>query len=534
MRWTPRDLSAVIADRAAARGPRDAVRPEHLRLADPDRLASELSRYAFSGQALQVRRSRDRRLPQALPSVPRDGFRQRVVAQAFHGDCGGQEIAFMRSAHGNNVSDAWAAFGQGAGLVKGDGVERAEVLKRRAALDQNAGPGRTCNPGQDGARRGDGQGAGAGGDQHGHGPVEAVAERLVDDDPGEQQDEGQGQHERDEDPLEPVGEPLRRRLLRWCRSIAGRLDLDGAGAVDGACEDDGRRSDLGGLGACRSQVCDRLLVHRHALAGDRGLIDAGRPHDHEAVGRQALVRAHHDDIADLQVLDRKLHDLFAATHAGGAGRQVGKRLDGALGPPHGVVLQGVAEAEQEQKQRAFGPGAERRRARGRDQHEGVDLEALAAKVLDRLANGEEAAEPVGGDEQTERHPRRDAGRQLLYGETQPQQTAASQGEDQLRIGPKQAAVGMVMLLALHMGVLMGAFLPGGMRRRRGFRRRIRSPQTLGLNEAIDFRPARQPPIELQMEGAGHIHRRLDNPVLLRKSVLNGSGVACMAQPRQPA
>src|SRR3546814_3841726 len=41
------------------------------------------------------------------------------------------------------------------------------------------------------------------------------SERLVDHDPREQQDERKGQDGRHEDALEPIGEPLRRRFLRF-------------------------------------------------------------------------------------------------------------------------------------------------------------------------------------------------------------------------------------------------------------------------------------------------------------------------------
>src|SRR5207248_1966455 len=56
------------------------------------------------------------------------------------------------------------------------------------------------------------------------------------------------------------------------------------------------------------------------------------------------------------------------------------------------------EAEQEEQQRTFGPSAERRGARGCDEHQGVDLEAATLEVVDRLAHREEPAENVGADE----------------------------------------------------------------------------------------------------------------------------------------
>lgn len=94
-------------------------------------------------------------------------------------------------------------------------------------------------------------------------------------------------------------------------------------------------------------------------------------------------------------------EIFVSTSetATAVSRAVSQGLDRAFGPPHGVVFQGMADAEQEQQQRAFRPGAESRRPRRRDQHQGVDLEAFTSKVLHRLTHSEEAAEPVGDDEE---------------------------------------------------------------------------------------------------------------------------------------
>src|SRR3546814_20603093 len=50
--------------------------------------------------------------------------------------------------------------------------------------------------------------------QHSHRAIEAVAERLVDDHPCEEQEHRPVQDSRHEDPLKPIGEARRRKLLR--------------------------------------------------------------------------------------------------------------------------------------------------------------------------------------------------------------------------------------------------------------------------------------------------------------------------------
>src|SRR3546814_3972718 len=61
-------------------------------------------------------------------------------------------------------------------------------LERTAPLDEHATPRGARDARQDGARRRNRERAGACRDEDRHGAVEAVAERLVDDDPGEEQD----------------------------------------------------------------------------------------------------------------------------------------------------------------------------------------------------------------------------------------------------------------------------------------------------------------------------------------------------------
>ena len=442
-----------------------AVRPEHLRLSDPDRLTAQFSGHALSREALEVGRGLKTRVAQSFGAVAHNRLRQRMVAEPLNGDGGGQKVGFPGPAHRHDLGDARPALGQGAGLVERDRIERAEVLQGCAALDQDAGARRARHTGQDGAGGGDGEGAGAGRDQHGHGPVEAVAERLVDHHPGEQQHEGQRQHQGHEDALEPVREALRRRLLRLglthhphhlgqggVAGHAGRLDLDGAGAVDGAREDQGRRSNLGRPGAGGGRVRDRLLVDRHALAGDRRLIDARRSFHDEAVRRKPFVRTNHHGVADPQILDRKFDDLSVTPDMGGSGCQFSQGLDRTPGPPHGVVFKGMADAEQEQQKGSLRPGAERRRARRGDEHEGVDLEPLLPEVLERFTDGEETAEAVGDKVERERAPVRNARRQFFEGEAQAQGSAGSQGENHLGVGTQNAPVAMFVAATRPFGM----------------------------------------------------------------------------------
>ena len=119
------------------------------------------------------------------------------------------------------------------------------------------------------------------------------------------------------------------------------------------------------------------------------------------------------------------------------------------------MLERMAEAEQEQQQRAFRPGAERRGAGGRDEHQRIDLELLELQIVDRLAQREEAAEDIGADIEGGRQPVGRARDQLLDREADRQQRAACQREDQLGIRAEEIGVGVVV--AIPRPVLIRAF-----------------------------------------------------------------------------
>ena len=100
----------------------------------------------------------------------------------------GKLDAFIGAIDGHDISDARTTFGQRARLVESDRFERPEVFERCTALHEHAAPRCTGNARQDRARRCDRERARACRHQHRHRAIEAVAERLVDDHPCEQQE----------------------------------------------------------------------------------------------------------------------------------------------------------------------------------------------------------------------------------------------------------------------------------------------------------------------------------------------------------
>ena len=157
----------------------------------------------------------------------------------------------------------------------------------------------------------------------------------------------------------------------------------------------------------RESAADGPFVDWHAFPRHRRLVDAARPLDDEAVGRETLVRFDDHDVAHGQ--------RFHGHHFGAAARaahhrclrcQFGECLDGALGAAHRVVLERLAKAEQEQQQRAFGKFAQGGRAGSGDEHKRVDLEAAKLQRVDRFAQREVAAEEIGPEVEARRDHRR--------------------------------------------------------------------------------------------------------------------------------
>ena len=363
-------------------------------------------------------------------------------------------------------------LGERSRLVERQRGQRAEIFERATAFDQHAAARRTRNARQDGARRRDGQRARACRDEDRHGAIEAVAEWLVDNDPGEEQDEHEREHARHEDALELVGEALGRRFLRLRfahhlhdlgeRRIGGKTgyrDLDRAIAVDGAREDTIFPVECVGL--CRSlrAIGHRFLVNGDALAGNRGLVDRRAANDDEAVGSKSLIGLDDDGVANRQLLDGDFaRRPVGILHRRGLRRQLGERLDRALGAAHGIMFERMAEAEEEEEQCALGPCTERCGAGRGDEHQRVDLEALELQILDGFADRKPAAEAISGNIECERHPLRCRG-EHFDGKADAEDETAQQREDQFGPLAENAAMIMAMVVVVLTRVAMFVIRP---------------------------------------------------------------------------
>ena len=130
---------------------------------------------------------------------------------------------------------------------------------------------------------------------------------------------------------------------------ARHLNLDRAAAIDRTGKYPALRINHIGLGACGDHVGYRYLVDRDAFAGNGRLVDSTRSLQDEAVGGQALVRTHDDDVADHHLFDVDFTGRPIAAHRCGLRCELRQGFNCLLGTAHGIMLQRVSETEQEQK-----------------------------------------------------------------------------------------------------------------------------------------------------------------------------------------
>src|SRR3546814_1817607 len=109
-----------------------------------------------------------------------------MIAEPLDGYGNRHEFVVIDTRRRHDVGDARPTRGERPGLVERQGIQRPECLKRPAALDQYAPARRARHARQNGARRGAGERAGASRYEHGHRPIQAVAERFGDDDRSEE------------------------------------------------------------------------------------------------------------------------------------------------------------------------------------------------------------------------------------------------------------------------------------------------------------------------------------------------------------
>ncbi len=332
-------------------------------------------------------------------------FLQREPALFRGGDDGGGEGMLARTleagaqrkhrrlvealCNGHREDHARFAFGQGAGLVDDQRVDRLESLQRLGILDEHAGSRALADADHDRHRRRKAERAGAGDDEHRDGGDQRIGEsrRRAPDQPGDEGD-GRGGDDRGHEPgRDRIGEALDRRAaalrlgdhLHDARQHGLGADLLGAhhqsaGAVDRAAD----------------ELVARRFLDRQRFAGDHRLIDRARAVEHAAIDRHGIARPHAQAVAMLHAVER---DIFIAAVGTDAARhlrrEVEQSADRAARAFAGAQLQHLAEQDEhrddggrfviDRDHAAVLPEARREQARRESRGEAVEIGGAGAE-----------------------------------------------------------------------------------------------------------------------------------------------------------
>ena len=247
-----------------------------------------------------------------------------------------QHLVLGVPAEGHHQGQAGHGVGQGAGLVKDDGLRLGGGLQELAALHPDAALAALPHGGEDGDGHGELQRAGEVHHQNGQGlggiPGQKISQRRGPQAPGDK-------------PIRQVGGLVLRGGFQLLRGLDHLHDPVVAAAAAGLVHPQGAAALLHHRPGV--DVAARGLVDGEGLPGHGGLVDAGLPADDDAVQRDEAAGADDDDVPHLHVRDVHqdllvpgLEPDLVHVEAHGLG-QVGHGL--LVGP----LLQDLADLQQE-------------------------------------------------------------------------------------------------------------------------------------------------------------------------------------------
>ena len=270
-----------------------------------------------------------------------DRLRNRVGAHAFGEGGHVEKLGLFHARSRQDFGHLEVAFGQGAGLIRHDGVQVREEFQVVRALDEDAVRARGADAAEEGEWDGDHEGARAGYDEEGTCTVDP-GRRIAGEDRRDDREGDRGVHDdRGVDAGEAGDEVLGLRLLlggvldeledlrhRRILEGLGRPDAEEALAVDAAGDD--------GL--------TRVNAARNGLTGERRGVHHGLTAQDLGVDRDLLARPDHEDVPDLDVV--RIHRLDGPVRALNIGllrHDIHETRDVLAGLPEGVLLEPLAD-----------------------------------------------------------------------------------------------------------------------------------------------------------------------------------------------
>ena len=281
-----------------------------------------------------------------------DGLRDRVVGEALcqRGDL--DKALRAVAPCGLDLHNLKGAVGEGASLVKDNGVYLGQGLKVVRALDQYADFRGAADAAEEGERHADDQRAGAGDNEEGEAAQDPVGPSTGHDASAEREQHGRTRDGRRVHAGEARDEVLGPRLL-----LAGVFDQleDTAHRRLAKRLDCAHVHDAGQVDASGDDLVAALHMARDRFAGERRGVELRGAIDDDAVDGHALAGLDHDGAADLDVIGIDLLKVTVCSlDVGVVGRDVHHGRDGLAALAHGVGLEELAHLVEEHDRGALG------------------------------------------------------------------------------------------------------------------------------------------------------------------------------------
>jgi len=321
--------------------PRGALRLGHLdptsaqegRLPDGDLPSAHEGHDAESGHLLDGGSGGQRDAP--VRGGIHDGASEHVARVLLGGGDEAEQAVLVAAVRRPDRDDLGKAVGQGSGLVEGHRAGAGELLERGPAFDDHAVARPTAHPGDERDRRRDEQRARRRDHEHLGEPGRLTGQRPAQ--AGEAEGDGREGHR------VAIGKPNHRRL-----ALGRRLHhLDDALVLALLRGGRGPQGDgPGPVDAPREQGVTLGVLHRHALARERGLVHGRRLGLQDPVDRDHLAGAHAEEIADADLADGHVdHRTPVQDAMRGHRGALEQRAEFPLRPPAGIVLERFAAGE---------------------------------------------------------------------------------------------------------------------------------------------------------------------------------------------
>ena len=233
-----------------------------------------------------------------------------MLAALFERGGEGEKRALRHALGGEHVGHARLALGDRAGFIQRDDLGLAGFFERNGSLEQNPVFRAKAVADHDGHRRGQPQRTRAADDQHGDAARERKADGLAAEQPDGGGQDGERDHRRHEHAGNPVGDLRNRRFRRG--GVGDHFDDLGEGRVLA----DARCLAAQEAGLIRRRGGDAVpdgLIHRDALAGQRGFVHRALALQNHAVHRDAFAGADDEHIAAPHLRNRH-GDFLPAAH----------------------------------------------------------------------------------------------------------------------------------------------------------------------------------------------------------------------------